>query len=297
MGQAFYGPDFRLLPRFTFPNLAEVSAADATRDALLVYARTTKNIPDPVGEAVHSMGHVRLPMHRFRMLSLLQETVSEAALPLSVIQLPYRANDTWLGTEFKVGTGIFHDTLSLIQSPGKKPRGQTVQLLASLARLYSEPAATSPKAWDPEKMAYRVAIATPASGTDQAVLDAPRYSEGRLDWYAFDASPAATRMPDPIGATPASFTTEVIAFLPTAADFPGMPSPRFWEMEDRQVNFGTINAKTTDHLLLTFAEMALVFGNDWFVIPLELPVNSLCEVQGLVVTDVFGDLNIDPRCQ
>ena len=61
------------------------------------------------------MGHVRLPMHRFRMLSLLQETVSETALPLSVIQLPYRANDTWLGTEFKTGTNIFHDTLSLIQ--------------------------------------------------------------------------------------------------------------------------------------------------------------------------------------
>lgn len=115
MAQAFYGPDFRLLPRFKFPNLAEVSAADATRDDILKYARTTRNIPDPVGEAVQSMGHVRPAMHRFRMLSLLQETVSEAALPLSAIQLPYRANDTWLGTEFKAGTGVFHDTLSLIQ--------------------------------------------------------------------------------------------------------------------------------------------------------------------------------------
>ena len=35
------------------------------------------------------MGHVRLPMHRFRMMSLLQEAVTETALPLSVIQLPY----------------------------------------------------------------------------------------------------------------------------------------------------------------------------------------------------------------
>jgi hypothetical protein len=115
MAGIFYGADFRLLPRFKFPNPAEVSAADGSRDTLLNHARTVKNIPDPVGEAVHSMGHVRLPMHRFRMLSLLQETVSETALPLSVIQLPYRANDTWLGTEFKTGTNIFHDTLSLIQ--------------------------------------------------------------------------------------------------------------------------------------------------------------------------------------
>jgi hypothetical protein len=165
----------------------------------------------------------------------------------------------------------------------------TDQLLDSLARLYSEPNPASPKAWEPGKMAYRVAIASPISGAEQAVLDAPHYSEGRLDWYAFDASPAATQMADPAGVTPAGVTTNVISFLPTAADFPGMPSPRFWEMEDRQVNFGTINAKTTDHLLLTFAEMGLVFGNDWFVVPFELPVNSLCEIRGLVVTDVFGD--------
>jgi hypothetical protein len=115
MVHAFYGPDFRVLPRFKFPNFADVSAADAARDALLDYARSAKNIIDPVGEAVHSMGHVRFPMHRFRMLSLLKEEVSDAPLPLSVIQLPYRANDTWLGTEFKPGTAIFHDTLSLIQ--------------------------------------------------------------------------------------------------------------------------------------------------------------------------------------
>lgn len=176
-------------------------------------------------------------------------------------------------------------------SAGDQPEVQAAadQLLASLSRLYSEPTAASPKSWDPESMAYRVTIATSVAGTEQAVLAAPRYSEGHLDWYAFDASPASVQMSDPAGATPAGFTTEVISLLPTTADFPGMPNPRFWEMEDRQVNFGTINAKTTDHLLLTFAEMGLVFGNDWFVIPFELPVNSLCQVQGLVVTDVFGD--------
>jgi hypothetical protein len=60
-------------------------------------------------------------------------------------------------------------------------------------------------------------------------------------------------------------------------------------MEDRQISFGGLNAKTTDHLLLLFAEMGLIYGNDWFVIPYKLPVNSLCQVTGLVVTDVFGD--------
>ena len=68
-----------------------------------------------------------------------------------------------------------------------------------------------------------------------------------------------------------------------------MPSPRFWEMEEGQVNFGALEAQTTDQLLLVFAELGLVYGNDWFVVPYVLPVNTLCEVLGLVITDVFGD--------
>jgi hypothetical protein len=50
-------------------------------------------------------------------------------------------------------------------------------------------------------------------------------------------------------------------------------------MEDRQIDFA-VNAKTTDHLLLAFAEFGLVYGNDWFVIPYKLEVNTLCEYRG-----------------
>jgi hypothetical protein len=71
-----------------------------------------------------------------------------------------------------------------------------------------------------------------------------------------------------------------------------MPSPRFWELEERQVNFGALNAQTTDQLLLAFAELGLLYGNDWFVVPYTLPVNTLCEVQGLVVTNVFGERTV-----
>jgi hypothetical protein len=60
-------------------------------------------------------------------------------------------------------------------------------------------------------------------------------------------------------------------------------------MENRQVNFGQLDANTRDTLLLTFAELGLIYGNDWFVIPYAMPVNTLCEVNALVVTDVFGD--------
>jgi hypothetical protein len=35
-------------------------------------------------------------------------------------------------------------------------------------------------------------------------------------------------------------------------------------------------------------EYASGYGNDWFVVPLTLPVGSLTKVDSLVVTDTFG---------
>jgi hypothetical protein len=42
-------------------------------------------------------------------------------------------------------------------------------------------------------------------------------------------------------------------------------------------------------LLLLFSEFGLIYGNDWSVIPYKMRVNTICEVKGLVVTDVFGE--------
>jgi len=158
----------------------------------------------------------------------------------------------------------------------------------------TQPAGPSP-AWQTEKLAYDVTIASPASAPGQAVLQAHRHVGGRLDWYSFDAGPRAERVADPAGALAGEVKEQPpLSFVPTAAAFPGMPNPRFWEMEDRRINFGSLNARTTDHVLLVFAELGLIFGNDWFVIPYEMPVNHLCETLGLVVTDVFGDRTLVP---
>jgi hypothetical protein len=163
----------------------------------------------------------------------------------------------------------------------------TDELKAWFQRQYYQPATSADSAWRPQQLDYQFALGAPDTGNAQVVLEASPYPSGRLDWYAFDNVPAAQPLAgDPPAPLPAS---KPISFVPTPAMFKGIPNPRFWEMEDRQIDFGKLNAKTTDHLLLTFAEFGLVYGNDWFVIPYKLPVNSLCEVKGLVVTDVFGE--------
>ena len=39
-------------------------------------------------------------------------------------------------------------------------------------------------------------------------------------------------------------------------------------------------------------EYASSYGNDWFVVPLTLPVGSVTRVDSLVVTDTFGVRNL-----
>ena len=70
--------------------------------------------------------------------------------------------------------------------------------------------------------------------------------------------------------------------------FPGAPAPRFWEMEDARIAYGLVPVGPTDLAQLLMIEYASSYGNDWFVVPLSLPVGSVTRVDSLVVTDTFG---------
>lgn len=157
-------------------------------------------------------------------------------------------------------------------------------------RLYSQPSSPEENAWNGQQLSYGFTTAAPKSETDQMVLSSDAYYQGNLDWYNFDVDTGQTQLELNLdGYVPEITQESAISFIPTATAFKGMPNQRFWEMEERQINFGKLNAKTTDHLLLLFAEFGLVYGNDWFVIPYKMKVNTLAEVSGFVVTDVFGD--------
>ena len=119
----------------------------------------------------------------------------------------------------------------------------------------------------------------------EVVLAAPEYAEGRLDWHAFDHQAGAS-----LGANAdhASLQTVTRTLIPTPVSYRGMPAARWWEFEEAEVNFGEIDAGPTDLLRLLLIGFALDFGNDWFVLPVELEVGAICRVRSLVVTDTFG---------
>jgi hypothetical protein len=67
-----------------------------------------------------------------------------------------------------------------------------------------------------------------------------------------------------------------------------MPAARFWEFEDAQVDFGAVEAGPTDLVRMLLVEFALAYGNDWFVIPVELNAGTITRTRSLVITDTFG---------
>src|SRR6185295_2431282 len=76
--------------------------------------------------------------------------------------------------------------------------------------------------------------------------------------------------------------------VPAPVTFRGTPAPRYWEMEDASIDYGSMQVGPTDLAHLLLIEYASSYGNDWFVVPFTLPVGSLTRVDSLVVTDSFG---------
>ncbi|MFN8308821.1 MAG: hypothetical protein U0T73_02560 [Chitinophagales bacterium] len=148
-------------------------------------------------------------------------------------------------------------------------------------RLYSQPASPSENSWKANALEYQFQL-NATNHNSRIQLQSDQYADGTLDWYAFDINAA-----HPIAETPAP-PAEVISFVPTPVQFGGMPNVRYWEMEDRNIDFGKIDANTTDLAAMQYAEFGLIYSNDWFVVPYEMQVGTIARTKGILVTDVFG---------
>lgn len=79
------------------------------------------------------------------------------------------------------------------------------------------------------------------------------------------------------------------ALLASPLRYAGMPAERLWEMEDAQVNVGVIEAEPWDLTRLLVAEFALTCGNDWLVVPVDVPFGSLTTLESVIYTTTFGE--------
>jgi hypothetical protein len=161
------------------------------------------------------------------------------------------------------GTNRFHSQLDALGA----------RLVAWFNNLIDQP--TGPSTWDPRRLEHRFSVTAGAT-----TLTAPEHPGGSIDWHSFSVSPATT-----------STTAQAVfnrTVFPAPVRFSGMPLPRWWAMEDGRTNFAAVQPDSSDIIRLVFLEFALVFSNDWHLVPCDLPAGTLATVQGLAVTDVFG---------
>ncbi|HEU5322327.1 MAG TPA: hypothetical protein VFX28_16095, partial [Methylomirabilota bacterium] len=161
------------------------------------------------------------------------------------------------------------------------------RFVAWFERLVLQPRTAGEDAWVPDRLEYRFACSAPEEAGEK-VLAAEEYHHGHLDWYNLDVDRAAAPLGGaaPAAAPPAADTRTL---LPVPVAFDGMPNTRWWTFEDRRTNLGDVTPDTTDLGKLLLIEFALVYANDWLLVPYTVPAGSLVRVRGLAVTDVFGE--------
>lgn len=171
--------------------------------------------------------------------------------------------------------------------------------LAWFQRLLRQPGAAD-DAWMPDRLEYQFAVSAPLAepvppsgpAAGEKTYVATAYYSGRLDWYSVDLDPGASlgAPPSPPAPSPAQpAASSPLTMIPVPVSFAGMPNTRWWAFEDSKTNYGDIDASTTDLAKLLFLEFALVFSNDWFVIPYTLPSGSIASISGFTVQNTFGE--------
>jgi len=76
--------------------------------------------------------------------------------------------------------------------------------------------------------------------------------------------------------------------MPAPVNFRGAPARRFWEFEDARVDYGLLPAGPGELPQMLLSAFATDYGNDWYVIPVDLDVGTLTRTRSLVVRDTFG---------
>lgn len=163
------------------------------------------------------------------------------------------------------------------------------RFLAWFDRQFLHPPSSGDNAWVPPNLEYQFAASAPLPDGEKVYV-ADQYYQGSLDWYNLDVDRTGLTLKPLPGAETTGFTDDgPRTMIPKPVTFSGMPNTRWWSFEDRKTNFGDIDASTTDLAKLLFIEFALVYANDWFVIPYTLPTGAIASISGFVVTNVFGE--------
>ena len=110
-------------------------------------------------------------------------------------------------------------------------------------------------------------------------LIAPNYRNGDLDWHTFSTDGQVTE----------KWTEhDAIIRTPTRLSIGGT-SLRWWAFENAKTDFGALDVAKPDLAKLALMEFALIYGDDWYSVPIPVKMGNLVKVDKLRVCNVFNE--------
>jgi len=160
-----------------------------------------------------------------------------------------------------------------------------------VTRLFTQPDTAGDSAWVPNHLEYQFAVgAQPDDREAVPVLRADQYCQGRLDWYSFDRSRIVRctfRRTPRCRRRQMSTTNRWNRSFPLRCGSKDNRSRASGRWRNRR-RLRKIDTSATGLLHLLLAEFGLIYSNDWFMLPHPMPINTVCEVRGILVDDTFG---------
>jgi hypothetical protein len=285
-GEQYLSLDLRLVVGRRWLKLLERerSAGNLSKDYRSAYTDQYKvNVPDPTSTTDAA---ICAHLETWQQVSLAAERAMDGVALLEHLDEP--------GAHAYDGTSALGAEQAVLNTLAVALRDWFHELI------YQPPSspADAQDAWLPERLEYQFGISAQtgvpldqtgegAVGTE-LVMRAEEYYQGHLDWYAVERHPLETRLGEPPKALiPPEH--KIHTFIPAPVNFEGMPNTRWWAFEDRRTNFGEVKPDSTDLGKLLLMDFALVYANDWFVLPFTLPVGSVAEVKGIAILNVFDE--------
>ena len=149
-------------------------------------------------------------------------------------------------------------------------------------------------AWSDQHLEYQFGISSPDTAPQSAKiqLKGDEYKGGTLDWYNLDYDTSNETISDAnneiFQSNEKSATKETRILIPAKIDFAGMPTARWWEMEDHEVNFGDMYVNKTDISKLLLLDFIVNYADNWYLLPYQSEIGNLIHLEGIEVKDNFG---------
>lgn len=126
--------------------------------------------------------------------------------------------------------------------------------------IWKEVPSPAPDRWSSSELEHSASFEAGGTG-----LRARSHAGGEVDWYTVDGEPKPVPM---TRAAPAAKSYEVI---PGRLDYPGAPHPRWWQLEDREVDIGGFAPDRSHFATMLLLDVALEHADDWFTFPVPRP--------------------------